>query len=72
MARDYRRRPARCVDCRYFKAECGYWQLEGTKDKNGNVMAVGVGLVHPETVHACADYQPRPCTHKEGNDDAKA
>ena len=54
-----------CINCEFFRKDCGYWRLEGTKDKNGNTIAAGSGLVMPETYHGCPDYRPRPYTQKE-------
>jgi len=40
--------PVRCVDCRFYPDDCGYWKPH----KNANT-------VKPECWHGCPDYEPR-------------
>ena len=43
----------KCESCRFYPSDCGYWQLQGKRDKGGNAIT----LVKPDTYHNCPDYQ---------------
>ena len=42
----------KCRNCRYYPKNCGFWKLNGKKDKGGNIIRL-----NPKMVHNCPDYK---------------
>ena len=41
-----------CQTCVYYPKDCGYWALEGKKDKGGNLIT----LISPDAENGCPDF----------------
>mgnify|MGYP001575319237 FL=1 len=42
-----------CPKCAYLN-DCGYWKLDGKKDKGGNTIHL-----NPDLIHNCQDFKPK-------------
>ena len=42
-----------CQTCIYYPKDCGYWKLEGKKDKGGNLIT----LTPSDAENGCPDYR---------------
>ena len=41
----------RCVDCKYYPNDCGYWDKEYRKNKN-------LSFIKKDTYHNCQNFSP--------------
>ena len=42
----------RCIDCRYYPDDCGYWDKEFRKNNKQ------LGFLKKNTIHNCQDFSP--------------
>lgn len=45
-------KPKRCIDCRFYPDECGYWD-----NKKGIFIDGNVGRLKNDAEHNCQDFQ---------------
>lgn len=41
-----------CRKCRLYPSNCGYWELNGKRDKGGNTITL-----NPDMKHNCPDFE---------------